>query len=89
MRTVPVKASRNYEVRIGSGLLVTLGENIPAKAKKVCIVSETNVWPLHGQAAVRNDHHAFSILKLLNNIGYDLLFCFQICAHPMRTSFPV
>ena len=54
MRTVPVKASRNYEVRIGSGLLATLGENIPAKAKKICIVSETNVWPLHGQAAVNS-----------------------------------
>ena len=54
MRTVPVKASRNYEVRIGSGLLATLGENIPAKAKKVCIVSETNVWPLHGNAAVKS-----------------------------------
>ena len=54
MRTVPVKASRNYEVRIGSGLLATLGENIPARAKKVCIVSETNVWPLHGDAAVKS-----------------------------------
>ena len=54
MRTVPVKASRNYEVRIGSGLIATLGENIPTKAKKVCIVSETNVWPLHGDAAVKS-----------------------------------
>ena len=54
MRTVPVKASRNYEVRIGSGLIATLGENIPARAKKVCIVSETNVWPLHGDAAVKS-----------------------------------
>ena len=54
MRTVSVKASRNYEVRSGSGLIATLGENIPAKAKKVCIVSETNVWPLHGQAAVKS-----------------------------------
>ena len=54
MRTVPVKASRNYEVRIGSGLLATLGENIPPRAKKVCIVSETNVWPLHGDAAVKS-----------------------------------
>ena len=54
MRTVPVKASRTYEVRIGSGLIATLGENIPARAKKVCIVSETNVWPLHGDAAVKS-----------------------------------
>ena len=54
MSTVPVTASRSYEVRIGSGLLATLGENIPKKAKKVCIVSETNVWPLHGDAAAHS-----------------------------------
>ena len=54
MRTVPVKASRSYEVRIGSGLIATLGENIPKKAKKVCIVSETNVWPIHGDTAVKS-----------------------------------
>ena len=54
MRTVSVKASRSYEVRIGSGLIATLGENIPQKAKKVCIVSETNVWPLHGPSAVKS-----------------------------------
>ena len=54
MRTVSVTASRSYEVRIGSGLLATLGENIPKKVKKVCIVSETNVWHIHGAAAVRS-----------------------------------
>ena len=58
MRTVPVKASRSYEVRIGNGLLATLGRNIPAKVKKVCIVSETNVWPLHGDAAVKSIEEA-------------------------------
>ena len=54
MRTVSVTASRSYEVRIGAGLMETLGENIPKKAKKVCIVSETNVWPLHGSSAVKS-----------------------------------
>ena len=54
MKTVAVKASRDYEVRIGPGLLATLGENIPKRCKKVCIVSETNVWPLHGGAAVKS-----------------------------------
>ena len=58
MRTVSVKASRNYEVRIGSGLIATLGENIPKKTRKVCIVSETNVWPLHGQSAVKSIEEA-------------------------------
>ena len=54
MKTVSVTASRSYEVRIGSGLIATLGENIPKKVRKVCIVSETNVWPLHGPAAVKS-----------------------------------
>lgn len=51
MRTVHVKASREYDVRIGPGLLDTLGSCVPEKAKKVCIVSETNVWPRYGEAA--------------------------------------
>lgn len=56
MRTVHVKASRNYDVLIGSGLLNTLGSHAAAmkKAKKVCIVSETNVWPLYGEAAKKS-----------------------------------
>ena len=54
MNIVSVKASRNYEVRIGGGLLATLGEKIPKTVKKVCIVSESNVWPLHGQAATQS-----------------------------------
>ena len=52
MNTVHVKASREYDVLIGSGLLGTLGSHAAAleKVKKVCIVSETNVWPLYGNA---------------------------------------
>lgn len=58
MRTVSVTASRSYEVRIGAGLMASLGENIPQKARKVCIVSESNVWPLHGPAAVKSIEEA-------------------------------
>ena len=56
MRTVHVKASREYDVLIGSGLLASLGERAAAmnKARKVCIISETNVWPLYGGAAQRS-----------------------------------
>ena len=63
MKTVHVKASREYDVRIGGGLLATLGENIPKKAKTVCIVSETNVWPLHGDAAS----------KSITDAGYEVI----------------
>ena len=53
MNTVHVKASREYDVLIGPGLLATLGDHAKAmkKVKKVCIVSETNVWPLYGETA--------------------------------------
>lgn len=53
MKTVHVKASREYDVLIGSGLLHTLGSHAAGlnKVKKVCIVSESNVWPLYGEAA--------------------------------------
>ena len=53
MNTVRVNASRSYDVLIGSGLLDTLGSHAAAmkKARKVCIVSEANVWPLYGERA--------------------------------------
>lgn len=53
MNTVHVNASRSYDVLIGSGLLDSLGSHAVAmkKARKVCIVSETNVWSLYGERA--------------------------------------
>lgn len=53
MRTVTVKASKSYEIYIGSGMLATLGEETKklGKAQKICIVSESTVFPLYGAAA--------------------------------------
>jgi len=53
MNTVTVNTSKHYEVKIGSGLLAKLGEEIaPICAKGTAvIVSDSNVWPLYGQAA--------------------------------------
>lgn len=53
MKTVEIHASRNYEVRIGSGLISGLGSAAKSfdRVKKVCIVSETTVWPLYGHAS--------------------------------------
>ena len=50
MNTVHVNASRSYDVLIGSGLLDSIGSHICkiSKATKVCIVSDSNVWPLYG-----------------------------------------
>ena len=56
MKTVTVNASKSYDIKIGSGLLATLGEEARklGKAKKIAVVSETNVYPLHGASAEKS-----------------------------------
>ena len=53
MRTVTVSASKTYNIKIGSGLLSTLGQEALAlgKAATATIVSDSNVYPLYGKAA--------------------------------------
>ena len=53
MTTIEVNASKCYTVQIGAGLLPGLGQKAAALggAEKVCIVSDSNVWPLYGAAA--------------------------------------
>ena len=60
MTTIEVSASKSYNVEIGSGLLSVLGSKVAAlgRAKKVCIVSDSNVWPLYGAAADTSLHSA-------------------------------
>ena len=53
MKTVTIHASKTYDVCIGSGLLAELGTRVAAlgKAQRVCIVSDSHVWPLFGEKA--------------------------------------
>ena len=53
MRTVTVSASKTYTIKIGSGLLSSLGfeaRNL-GKVNSVAIVSDSNVYPLYGKTA--------------------------------------
>lgn len=56
MKIVQVKASRNYEVKIGSGLLATLGEEAACviRGRTAAIVSDSNVWPLYGEKCAKS-----------------------------------
>ena len=56
MRTVHVRASKEYDVHIGSGILHSLGTHAAAMKwiKKACIVSDSNVWPLYGAVAKKS-----------------------------------
>lgn len=64
MKTVSVTASKHYQILIGSGLLPTLGQEVKklGKAEKVCIVSESTVWPLYGGQAEES----------LKNAGFEV-----------------
>lgn len=66
MKTIEVKASKSYEVRIGSGLLPAMGESVKAvcNASKAAIVSDSNVFPLHGTVAMES----------LTNAGFDVVY---------------
>ena len=50
MQTITVKASRTYQVHIGTGLLDRAGElSAPLfSGRRAVIVSDSNVWPLYG-----------------------------------------
>ncbi len=51
MKTVTVAASKKYDIKIGPGLLSTIGAEaaVLGNATKICIVSETTVFPLYGK----------------------------------------
>ena len=69
MKTVTVNASKCYDIKIGPGLLSTLGREAGnlGKAKKIAIVSDSNVFPLYGPSAV----------KSLEDAGFQVVyFCF-------------
>ena len=56
MKTVTVSASKEYDVLIGTGLLAKLGDKVAKVVKpgKAVIVSDSNVWPLYGEAAANS-----------------------------------
>ena len=54
MTIVTVNASKTYDIKIGSGLLSTLPAEIHklGRIQKICIVSDSNVFPLYGTKCI-------------------------------------
>ena len=74
MNTVTVNASKTYDVRIGSGLLPQLGAEVKklGKAQKICIVSETTVYPLYGKTVADSLESAgFSVVSFVFPAGEE------------------
>jgi len=74
MKTVTVNASRSYDIKIGPGLLSTLGPEAAAlgKARKAAIVSDSNVFPLYGNAAEESlKTSGFSVVSFVFPAGEE------------------
>ena len=74
MNTVTVRASKQYDILIGQGLLPTLGAEAKklGKAQKICVVSESNVYPLYGAAVEESMKSAgFSVVSYVFPAGEE------------------
>lgn len=79
MNAVTVRASRQYDILIGQGLLPTLGAEAKklGKAQKICVVSESNVYPLYGAAVEESLKSAgFSVVSYVFPAGKNLAGAF-------------
>ena len=74
MICIDVKASRSYQVLIGSGLLAQLGEQMRkrCKAQKVAIVSDSNVFPLYGEEVRKSlEKTGFKVISFVFPAGEE------------------
>ena len=74
MTTVTVHASKNYDIQIGSGLLRTLDTEIRKLGNftNICIVSDSNVFPLYGQMTENNLESAgYSVFSFVFPAGEE------------------
>lgn len=74
MNTVTVDVSKKYDVFIGPHLIPTLGTHVHylRKVQKVCIVSETNVFPIYGSMATESLENAgFQVFRYVFPAGEE------------------
>ena len=72
MTNITINASRKYEVKIGAGILPTLGKETAAVCKvgTAAIISDSNVWPLYGKTAQKSLENAgFSVISFVFPAG--------------------
>lgn len=74
MKTVTVCASKQYDIKIGPGLLASIGQEMAALggATQICVVSDSNVFPLYGERAVSSLEQAgFSVCSYVFPAGEE------------------
>ncbi len=73
MKRIAVNTSLQYEVCIGSGILQKTAGVVcqVTKAKRLCIVSDSNVWPLYGMALQTQLQQQFQVCSFVIPAGED------------------
>ncbi len=74
MKTVTVELASPYRILIGSGLLRSLGPEVVSlgKGKKVCLVSDSNVFPLYADRAIQSLKNAgLEVVKFVFPAGEE------------------
>ena len=72
MKEMQVNASGHYRVTIGSDLLKESGSTVCriTKAERVCIVSDSKVWPLYGESVCRSlQNSGLSVFHFIFSAG--------------------
>ena len=74
MNTVFVEASSSYYVKIGAGLVSSIGEEIQnlGRVHKICIVSDSTVYPLYGNTVQRSlQDKSFDVISFVFPAGEE------------------
>ena len=74
MNTIRIQASKDYPIHIGGNLIPEIGlyASQLEKCKKVCIVSDTNVFPLYGDVVRKSlESSGFEVLRFVFPAGEE------------------
>ncbi len=74
MKSISVKATKQYEVKIGNSLLPDLPRQVQSvcNPQKIAVISDSNVWPLYGQGVCESlESAAFQVCSFVFPAGED------------------
>lgn len=72
MRSLRVNVGKGYEILIEKGIISSCGDYIKnvSKAKKVCLISDTNVYPIYKDKVIKSlEENGFEVIKYVFEAG--------------------
>ncbi len=72
MKSLKVNVGKGYEILIEKGIISSSGDYIKeiSKAKKVCLISDTNVYPIYKDKVIKSlEENGFKVIKYVFEAG--------------------